>query len=151
MPWWVLSSFLASLSLWLVNEKVRNCWRGVNELYSLCLLHYTNGQMHVCLIASSIKIINKCNICRCTIRAYVDVPYVHTCICNIRAFVDVTFVYFSRYIEIAKFSSTSLNAVITHLKSIFARQGIPQYVMSAIFSSCFLNILKWWWIYSYNK
>ena len=38
--------------------------------------------------------------------------------------------YFSCYIEIAKFSSTSCNAVITHLKSIFTRHGIPQYVMS---------------------
>ena len=38
--------------------------------------------------------------------------------------------YFSRYIEIAKLSSTSSNAVITHLKSFFARHGIPQYVMS---------------------
>ena len=38
--------------------------------------------------------------------------------------------YFSRYIGIAKLSSTSSNAVITHLKSIFARHGIPQYVMS---------------------
>ena len=37
--------------------------------------------------------------------------------------------YFSCYIEIAKLSSTSSNAVITHLKSIFARHGIPQYVM----------------------
>ena len=102
--WWILSSFLASLSPWLVNEKVRNCWRGVDELYGLYLLHHANakcmyawlhhlllaslslwlvnkkvrnhsrgvdelfglyllchdnGQMHMCLIASSVKIINK--------------------------------------------------------------------------------------------
>ena len=40
------------LSLWLVNEKVRNHWRGVNELYDFYLLNHANGQMHVCLIAS---------------------------------------------------------------------------------------------------
>ena len=38
--------------------------------------------------------------------------------------------YFSRYIEIAKLSSTSSDAIITHLKSMFARHGIPQYVVS---------------------
>ena len=38
--------------------------------------------------------------------------------------------YFSRYIEIAKLSSTSSDAIITHLKSIFARHGIPQVVVS---------------------
>ena len=55
----ILSSFIASLSLWLVNNKVRNRWRGVNELYSLYLLRHVNGQMHVCLIASFVKIITK--------------------------------------------------------------------------------------------
>ena len=35
--------------------------------------------------------------------------------------------YFSHYIEIAKLSS---DAIITHLKSMFARHGIPQYVVS---------------------
>ena len=29
-------------------------------MYGLYLLHHINGQMHVCLIASSIKIITKC-------------------------------------------------------------------------------------------
>ena len=38
--------------------------------------------------------------------------------------------YFSRYIEIAKLSNTSSDAVITQLKSMFARHGIPQYVVS---------------------
>ena len=38
--------------------------------------------------------------------------------------------YFSRYIEIAKLSSTSSDAIITHLTSIFARHGIPQVVVS---------------------
>ena len=60
MPWWalVLTFFIASLSLWLVIEKVRNRWRSVNELYSLYLLHHASSQMY--LIASSIKIITKC-------------------------------------------------------------------------------------------
>ena len=48
------------LSLWLVNKKVRNCWRDISELYSFYLLHHSNGQTHVCLIASSVKIITKC-------------------------------------------------------------------------------------------
>jgi len=38
--------------------------------------------------------------------------------------------YFSRFIEIAKLTSTSSTAVITHMKSIFARHGIPYRVMS---------------------
>ena len=42
--------------------KVRNHWRGVDKLYGLYLLRHANGQMHVYLIASSIKIITQCNI-----------------------------------------------------------------------------------------
>ena len=38
--------------------------------------------------------------------------------------------YYSRYIEIAKLTSTSATSVITHLKSIFSRHGIPTIVMS---------------------
>ena len=60
-PWWLLLAFIASLSLWLVNKKMRSCWRDVNELYTLYLLHHANGQMHVYLIASSVAIINKRN------------------------------------------------------------------------------------------
>lgn len=38
--------------------------------------------------------------------------------------------YFSRYPEVVKLSSTSSKAVIQHLKTIFARHGIPEIVMS---------------------
>ena len=38
--------------------------------------------------------------------------------------------YFSRFIEVSKLSSTSSEAVIEHLKSIFSRHGIPETVMS---------------------
>ena len=38
---------LASLSLWMVNEKVRNHWRGVNEMYGIYLLCQASGQMHI--------------------------------------------------------------------------------------------------------
>ena len=38
--------------------------------------------------------------------------------------------YYSRFIEIAKLSSTTSRGVINHLKSIFARHGIPQTVVS---------------------
>ena len=38
--------------------------------------------------------------------------------------------YFSRYIEIAKLNSESSACVIKHMKSIFARHGIPQEVVS---------------------
>ncbi|KAL1255543.1 hypothetical protein QQF64_013604 [Cirrhinus molitorella] len=38
--------------------------------------------------------------------------------------------YFSRFMEIAKLSSTTAACVVTHLKSIFARHGIPTEVMS---------------------
>ena len=38
--------------------------------------------------------------------------------------------YYSRYIEVAKLTSTSANSVITHLKSIFSRHGIPETVIS---------------------
>ena len=37
-----------------------------DELYGLYLLHHANGQMYVCLITLSIKIINKCNVFPCT-------------------------------------------------------------------------------------
>ena len=52
-----LSFYIAWLSLWLLNKKVRNHWRGVDKLYGLYLLHHTNGQTHVCLIAAFVKII----------------------------------------------------------------------------------------------
>ena len=39
--------------------KMRNRWRGVDKLYRLYLLRHTNHQMHLCLIASSVKIITK--------------------------------------------------------------------------------------------
>ena len=38
--------------------------------------------------------------------------------------------YFSRYIEIAKLSSKSATSIITHMKSIFARHGVPQELVS---------------------
>ncbi|KAL0149497.1 hypothetical protein M9458_055285 [Cirrhinus mrigala] len=38
--------------------------------------------------------------------------------------------YFSRFVEIAKLSSTTAACVVTHLKSVFARHGIPTEVMS---------------------
>ena len=38
--------------------------------------------------------------------------------------------YFSRYIEVAKLTSESSASVIKHMKSIFARHGIPQEVVS---------------------
>lgn len=38
--------------------------------------------------------------------------------------------YYSRYIEVAKLSANTANSVITHMKSIFARLGIPQTVVS---------------------
>ena len=38
---------------------MRNCWRGVHILYGLYLLCHANGQMNVCLITSSVKLINK--------------------------------------------------------------------------------------------
>ena len=38
--------------------------------------------------------------------------------------------YYSRYIEVDKLTSTSATSVITHLKSIFSRHGIPETVIS---------------------
>ena len=38
--------------------------------------------------------------------------------------------YYSRYIEIANLDSLTTDGVITHLKSIFARHGIPHTVVS---------------------
>ena len=38
--------------------------------------------------------------------------------------------YFSRYIEISKLSGETSAEVIQHMKSVFARHGIPQEVMS---------------------
>ena len=38
--------------------------------------------------------------------------------------------YFSRYIEIARFNRPTTTEVVTHLKSIFARHGIPETLIS---------------------
>ena len=38
--------------------------------------------------------------------------------------------YYSRFIEVSKLTSTTAASAITHLKSIFARHGIPQVVVS---------------------
>ena len=38
--------------------------------------------------------------------------------------------YYSRYIEVAKLENLSSDAVINHMKSIFARHGIPEVVRS---------------------
>ena len=38
--------------------------------------------------------------------------------------------YYSRFIEVAKLTSTTAASVISHLKSIFARHGIPEVVVS---------------------
>ena len=38
--------------------------------------------------------------------------------------------YYSRYIEVAKLSATTAHSVISHMKSIIARHGIPETVVS---------------------
>ena len=38
--------------------------------------------------------------------------------------------YYSRYIEVAKLNSTTSQAIINHLKSIFSRHGMPERVVS---------------------
>ena len=38
--------------------------------------------------------------------------------------------YYSRFIEIAKLSSATSTEIVTHLKSIFARHGIPEVFIS---------------------
>ena len=38
--------------------------------------------------------------------------------------------YYSRYVELAKLSTTTSEDIIRHLKSIFARHGIPEYLVS---------------------
>ena len=49
--------------------------------------------------------------------------------------------YYSRYIEVAKLTSTTSKAVVQHLKSIFSHHGIPKTVISdngpQFSSSCF--------------
>ena len=48
-------------SLWLVNKKVRNHWKGVNELYGSYLLHHANGQIHVYLLYYPLIFFKKSN------------------------------------------------------------------------------------------
>ena len=64
LPSMVLKPLLSFLFNWWM--KRWDCWRGIDELYGLSLLHHTNGQTHVCLIASPVKIINKSNALPCT-------------------------------------------------------------------------------------
>ena len=63
-----------------MNEKVRNHGRGVDELFSLYLLHHANGQMHMCLTAPSVNIINKHNVFRVLIQVNQD-DFMLTLIC----------------------------------------------------------------------
>ncbi|KAF2878627.1 hypothetical protein ILUMI_27549 [Ignelater luminosus] len=70
------------------------------------------------------KMILSCNICMTHRKNNPQEPLISHDILNL---VD----YYSKYIEIAKLEdSTSSNQVIVHLKSIFARHGIPDVVMS---------------------
>ena len=50
---------LLAFPYWVVNVKVRNCCRGVDELHGFYLLCHANGHTHMYLITSSIKIITK--------------------------------------------------------------------------------------------
>ena len=54
--------------------------------------------------------------------------------------------YYSRYIEVAKLTSTTSKAVVQHLRSIFSNHGIPENVISdnspQFSSSCFQSFSK---------
>ncbi|KAL7870545.1 hypothetical protein SRHO_G00080420 [Serrasalmus rhombeus] len=56
--------------------------------------------------------------------------------------------YFSRFIEVAKLTSTTSLAVVEHCKSIFARHGIPSEVMTdngpQFASECFKKFAEQW-------
>ena len=58
--------------------------------------------------------------------------------------------YHSNYPEVAQLSSTSASAVITHMKSIFGRHGIPQIVQSdngsAVQQPRFSNVCRGVWV-----
>ena len=49
----------------------------------------------------------------------------------VRMVVDALIDYYSRWIEIAKLTGLTAKSVITHTKSIFARYGISEVVISA--------------------
>ena len=49
---------------WKGEKLLKSCWWSMPN--GLHLLHHTNGQMHVCLIASSVIIINKHNVFLCS-------------------------------------------------------------------------------------
>ena len=38
--------------------------------------------------------------------------------------------YYSRFVEMARLTRTTAEEVINHMKSVFARHGIPEHVMS---------------------
>ena len=52
-------------------------------MYSLYLLRHANGDMQVCLIALSVKIINKCKILLCTDSSQPGWFHVETYMCVI--------------------------------------------------------------------
>lgn len=56
--------------------------------------------------------------------------------------------YFSRFIEVAKLTSTTSLAVVEHCKSIFARHGIPSEAMTdngpQFSSECFTQFVTQW-------
>ena len=62
--------------------------------------------------------------------------------------------YYSRFIEIVKLSTATSCDVINHLKSIFARHGMPEPLISdngPQYSAELLNDFQKIWVYTYNQ
>ena len=124
MPTWVLSSFIASLSVW---QKVRNHWRGVDKLYSLylfcticifiltiCIWYITTIHVYVTMYTIHVWYDRTCMVC--TSHIYINIYVVIALRLETVSFTDhITFAWMHSYLARAfPFQLTSIGLQLSY-------------------------------------